>query len=241
LIAGRERPAAMESFFSRAFENLSAPEREAYHRTVFLQMESEEAEALRLEYYRSRLRHLGEGVRIGPGVRLLHPKNISLADGVSIGADCTLVAKSDRGISLGEGTRLMHRVYLDTENTEGYIETGERVYLGTGCCLHGHKGLEIGDDALLAQTITITPFSHCFEDPEQPIIKQGGHSRKITLGRDCYLGMNVSILWSADVGEGAVVGSGSVVVHSVPPYTVAVGNPARVIRRRGPQPESPQP
>lgn len=229
----------MDPFFSKAFENLSSEEREAYHRAVFLQMDTEEASRLRLEYYRGKLRHLGEGVSIGPGVRLLHPEHISLGDGVSIAADCTLVAKSERGISLGAGTRLMHRVYLDTENTTGYIETGPRVYLGTGCCLHGHCGLEIGEDALLAQRVTITPYSHRFEDRGQPIIKQGGHSRKIILGRDCYLGMNVSILWSADIGEGAVVGAGSVVVHPVPPFTVVAGSPARVIRKRGADAASP--
>ena len=44
--------------------------------------------------------------------------------------------------------------------------------------------------------------------------------------------MNVCVLYSADIGEGSVVGSGAVVVKTLPPYSVAVGNPARVIRSR---------
>jgi len=55
----------------------------------------------------------------------------------------------------------------------------------------------------------------------------------MNIGRDSYLGMCVCVLWSADIGEGLVIGSGSVVVKPVPPFSVAVGVPARVIRRRG--------
>ena len=60
----------------------------------------------------------------------------------------------------------------------------------------------------------------------------------MTIGRDCYLGMNVSVLWSADIGEGSVVGAGSVVVKPIPPYSVAVGVPAQVMKKREEQPIS---
>ena len=219
--------------FTEAFARLGPEEREAYHRTVFLQMETPAAAQAREQYYRGLLRAMGEHVRIGCGVRIINPQNMSLGNGVSIDDHCTLIARSERGLTLGDETRLKVGVYLDTEGKDGYIEVGKRVYIGTGCCLHGHRGLEIGDDTLLAQNITVTPYSHRFEDPLQPIIRQGGHSRRITIGRDCYLGMCVCVLWSADIGDGAVVGAGSVVVKSVPPYQVAVGVPARVIRRRG--------
>jgi len=97
---------------------------------------------------------------------------------------------------------------------KGYIKIGKRIYIGTGCCLHGHEGLEIGDDSLLAQNIT--PYSHKFEDPNKTIYSQGGYQRKVTIGRDCYIGMNVCVVYSADIGEGSVMGAGSVVVHTIP-------------------------
>ena len=85
----------------------------------------------------------------------------------------------------------------------------------------------------MAQNISLTPYSHIFEDPNTNIIEQGGHTRKVTIGRDCYIGMNVTILYSADIGDGSVVGSGAVVVKPLEPMSIAVGNPARVIRKRG--------
>lgn len=225
----------MDTFFTDAYRDLPAEEIERYHRTVFLNMDSPAAERLRNEYYRTVLRRMGDGVRIGRGVTIINPERISLGDNVVISNDCTLIARSERGITLGSGARLMHRVYLDTEGADGFIEIGERVYIGTACLLHGHKGLVIGADSLLAQNITITPYSHIFEDPDKPIIAQGGHTRMVTIGRDCYLGMSVTVLYSADIGDGAVIGSGAVVVKPVPPYSVAVGVPAKVIRSRGRQ------
>ena len=176
---------------------------------------------------------MGKNVKIGCGVKMLNPRYISLGDGVVIDDHCVLMARSEKGITLDEHATLKYGVYLDTENAEGYITIGKRAYIGTGCCLHAHKGLEIGDESLLAQNITITPYSHKFEDPLKTIISQGGFSRKVSIGRDCYLGMNVSVLWSADIGDGSVIGSGSVVVNPIPPYSIAVGVPAKVIRKRG--------
>ena len=98
----------------------------------------------------------------------------AFGNGVIIDDHCTLITRSERGLTLGDETRLKAGVYLDTEGKDGYIEVGKRVYIGTNCCLHGHRGLEIGDDTLVAQNITITPYSHRFEDPLQPIIRRRG-------------------------------------------------------------------
>jgi acetyltransferase-like isoleucine patch superfamily enzyme len=223
----------MAAFFTDAFNDLPPEELEAYHRAVFMQMDTPHAATLRQQYYAGLLRHMGRNVRIGCGVKIVNPQNISLADNVCIDDHCALIARSERGISLGDTVQLKYGVYLDTETTEGYIEVGRHAYIGTGCCLHGHKGLEIGEQTLLAQNITITPFSHKFDDPKVPIIEQGGHCRKVTIGRDCYLGKCVCVLYSADIGDGSVIGAGAVVVKPVPPFSVAVGVPARVTRRRG--------
>lgn len=220
-------------FFSEAFSKLTPDERETYHRAVFMNMDTQQAVELRREYYSNLLRHMGKNVRIGCGVKFVNPQFISLGDNVCIEDHCTLIARSERGITLGEAVILKYGVYLDTEGSSGYIEIAMRAYIGTGCCLYGHQGLEIGEDTLLAQNITITPFSHKFEDPLQPIIKQGGHTRKVVVGRDCYIGMGVCVLWSADIGDGSIIGSGSVVVKPIPPFSVAVGVPARIIRTRG--------
>lgn len=221
------------SFFTDIFNGLSAEEKESFYKTVILNDTAEYAAKARVDYYRTRFKSMGENVTIGAGVKIINPEFISVGDNVSIGDNCTLIARGEKGITLADGVRLQHRVYLDTERvTDGYINVGKGVYIGTGTTLFGHKGLEIGDDCLLAQNITLTPYSHIYDDPDNIIYSQGGHCEKVTIGNDCYLGMGVCVMYSGNIGEGSVIGAGSTVVKPIPPYSIAVGSPARVIKSR---------
>lgn len=222
----------LETFFTDAFENLT--EKEEFYKAVFMNMNGAEAARLRSEYYRSKFKSCGKNLNIGVGVRISHPECISVGDNVSICDDVTIVARGGTSeINIGNDVNIMQRVYLDTEHDDSVMNIGHDVYIGTGTTLFGHCGLDIGDNTLMAQNISLTPYSHIFEDPNNNIINQGGHTRKVTIGRDCYIGMNVTILYSADIGDGSVVGSGAVVVKPLEPMSVAVGNPARVLRKRG--------
>lgn len=208
-------------------------DKEAIYKSVIMNTDSEEAAEIRNKYYAAQFKSMGKNVRIGYGVKIVNPQYISIGDDVLIDDHVTLIARGPGGLSIGSHIHINDRVYLDTEREDGYINVHDHVYIGTGTTLFGHYGMEIGEHALLAQNITITPYSHIFEDPDDYIINQGGHSKKVTIGKDSYLGMNVCVLYSADIGDGSVIGSGSVVVKPIPPYSVAVGNPAKVIRKRG--------
>lgn len=220
----------MDNFFTNAFN--AATDKEQMYKAIIMNTDSDEAAEIRNKYYTTQLKSMGSNVKFGVGVKIVNPQYISIGDNVVISDHATIIARGPGGITIGSNVCINDRVYLDSEREDGYITVGDYVYIGTGTTLFGHFGLEIGEHSLLAQNITITPYSHKFEDPNDYIINQGGHSRKVTIGRDVYLGMNVCVLYSADVCDGSIVGSGSVVVKTVPPYSVAVGNPAKVIRER---------
>ena len=223
----------MDNFFENAFKNMDDASRESFYKTVFMNDDSEYAAKLRLEYYKTKFKSMGENVYIGKGVNIVNPEFISVGNNVEIKNDVTLIARGEGGITLSDGVRLQERVYLDTERVnDGYITIGKNVYIGTGTTLFGHMGLEIGDDCLLAQNISLTPYSHIFDDPDSIIYSQGGHCKKVTIGRDVYIGMRAAVMYSGDIGEGSVIGAGSVVVKPIPPYSVAVGCPAKVIKER---------
>ena len=222
----------MDNFFTEAFAG--AKDKEAMIKAIIMNTDSEEAAEIRNKYYASQFKSMGKNVKIGVGVKIVNPQYISIGSDVLIDDHATLIARGEGGITIGSHIHINDNAYLDTECKDGYINISNNVYIGTGTTLFWHSGMEIGDHCLLAQNITITPYSHSFEDPDEYIINQGGHTRKITIGRDSYLGMNVTVIYSADIGEGSVVGSGAVVVKPLPPYSVAVGNPARIIRSRKP-------
>ncbi len=223
----------MDKFFTNAFNNMDDESRESFYKTIFMNDDSEYAAKLRLEYYRTKFKSMGENVYIGKGVNIVNPQFITVGNNVEIKNDVTLIARGEGGITLSDNVRLQERVYLDTERvTDGYITIGKGCYIGTGTTLFGHKGLEIGNDCLLAQNITLTPYSHIFDDPNRIIYSQGGHCEKVTIGNDVYIGMRAAVMYSGNIGDGSVIGAGSTVVKPIPPYSVAVGSPAKVIKER---------
>ncbi len=113
--------------------------------------------------------------------------------------------------------------------TAARLEAG--VYVGPRC----HLGLvHLKRDCLLAAGVHVPSggATHRFDDPDAPIKDQGGERQLVTIGAGAWVGSNAVVL--ADVGDGAVVGAGSVVTKPIPAYSIAAGVPARVIRSRLP-------
>ncbi len=88
--------------------------------------------------------------------------------------------------------------------------------------------VEIEDDVFLTRGVVIvahftpTPFLRKY---------MGTELKKVRVGRGTYIGVSAIILPGVTIGEGCIIGAGSVVTKDVPPYSVAAGNPARVIRK----------
>jgi len=93
--------------------------------------------------------------------------------------------------------------------------------------------VRIGNGVRIASHCRIIGGNHRFDDPDRPIREQGIEPKPITIEDDVWIGSGVSIVAGVTVGHGCVIGAGSVVTRDIPPMSVAVGVPARVIRKRG--------
>ena len=114
-----------------------------------------------------------------------------------------------------------------TEFTHSQSEVGQRVYTGSHCVI----GLcNIGDDTMLADHVHILSgkCQHGTSDPTVRFQDQPQVFTRIQVGRNCWLGTNTVVM--ADIGDDCVIGAGSVVTRPVSDNSVAVGNPARIIR-----------
>lgn len=88
----------------------------------------------------------------------------------------------------------------------------------------------VGDSVLIASNVLVTDSDHIIE-PGIPVTRNPNFiTRPVVIEHDCWIGQNAVILKGVTVGHHSIVGANSVVTRDVPPYSVAVGNPARVVK-----------
>ena len=92
--------------------------------------------------------------------------------------------------------------------------------------------IRLGDNVRIASHCMLIAGNHNFSDISRPIARQGLTHKSITIEDDVWIGGRVNITAGVTVGRGSVIGAGAVVTRDIPPYSVAVGTPARVIKKR---------
>ena len=147
----------------------------------------------------------------------------------------------DRGVELyarrGLGRLILGRWLHIGANTairchEGTLSVGDKSVLGRDNSINCYLDVEIGAAALFADHVYVSDFDHRFDALDVPIKDQGIAKARVRIEPDVWIGTKVTIVRGVVVGEGSVVGANAVVTRDLPPYCVAVGAPARVIRDR---------
>lgn len=106
------------------------------------------------------------------------------------------------------------------------ITLGKRVFINSGCRFQDQGGITIGDDCLIGHNAVLATLNHDLA----PSRRADMHPAPIRLGRNVWLGSNVTILPGVSIGDESVVAAGAVVTKDIPARSVAVGSPARVVR-----------
>jgi acetyltransferase-like isoleucine patch superfamily enzyme len=134
-------------------------------------------------------------------------------------------------LEVGEHTLLEPHVWL-TAHGEARIRIGAGAFLNIGVMVASVGLVEIGDHCMFANGCFVTDGNHRFDDPDKPVPWQGFSSKGPTRIEDnVWCGTNVVITSGVTVGERSVIGANSVVTADVPPFSLAAGVPARVLRR----------
>lgn len=147
----------------------------------------------------------------------------------------------DRGVEVyarrGYGRLVLGRwIHLGVNTAlrchEGTLTVGDKSVLGRGVSINCYLDIEIGASTLFADDIYVSDFDHKFADLTTPIKDQGIAKSRVRIEPDVWIGTKVTVARGVVIGEGAVVGANAVVTHDLPPYSVSVGVPARVIKDR---------
>jgi acetyltransferase-like isoleucine patch superfamily enzyme len=114
------------------------------------------------------------------------------------------------------------------------VSIGDRTLIGRGSHIVGHFCVEIGDDIQTGPYVYITDQNHVYSDPDVPIGAQWPTESSVRIGSGSWLGTGVVVLPGARIGRNVAVGAGSVVTGVLPDHCVAVGSPAKVVKRYTP-------
>ncbi len=143
------------------------------------------------------------------GVLVFHPENVHLGPRVYVGHQTILKGYFKSTMVIGEGT-----------------------WIGQQCFFHSAGGLRIGRNVGIGPGVRILTSNHREAGRELPILHSPLDFAEVVIEDDADIGVSAVILPGVTIGRGAQIGAGAVVAESIPPYAVAAGVPARVLRFR---------
>lgn len=143
---------------------------------------------------------------------------------------------SSRGtkIIIGARTKVDAFAMIKCVGGTGDVVIGEDCVINPYCVMYSGNGIRIGRDCLIAPGVQLVPTNHEYARRDIPIRQQRFRPSRggIEIGDDVWIGANAVVLDGARVGNGAIIGAGSVVTGVIPPYEIWGGNPARKIKER---------
>lgn len=195
--------------------------------------------ALRKVFYPSLFRRCGKGVVFGRDLVVRNAHRITLGDNVILDDGCVLDGRGagPAGIEIGERVILGRGVSIQAKI--GPITIGADSDIGMGSVIHSQGGVEIGRAVVLGGGCKLsggvfqTARSAGEPGGEMATREQTRWTKGPIRIRDrCLIGFGSMFLDGVEIGEGSVIGAGSLMAKSVPPYSVAAGVPGRVLRAR---------
>lgn len=157
---------------------------------------------------KSVLKQMGNDVSIGSGVLFIHPETIEIGDGVFIGDQTIIQGRKDGKCIIGDKVWIGPQSYFDARD----LVIEDYVGWGPGAKVLGSK--------------------HTGDPVDMPIINTDLTIKPVRICKNSDIGVNAVIMPGVTVGDGSVIGAGAVVIKDVPPYSVAAGVPAKIIRKR---------
>ncbi len=145
---------------------------------------------------------------------------------------------NEQYIHIGSNTMIGEHVALSAGMMPGQhcvtnpvVKIGDRCLIGRGSGIVGHYSIDIGNDVWTGHHVYITDQNHAYLEVEVPISRQTQPERAVVIGEGSWIGYGSVILPGSMIGKHVAIGANSVVTGIIPDFCVAVGAPARVIKR----------
>ena len=127
------------------------------------------------------------------------------------------------------GEKAVIEDFCTINNGVGDVIIGDLATIGMSNVIIGP--VTIGKEVIIAQNVVISGLNHNYEDVSRSVLSQGVRTAPIIIEDDCWIGANVVITAGTTIGKHCVIAAGAVVTKNVPAFSIAAGNPARVIKK----------
>lgn len=189
---------------------------------------------LRMKLYPRLLGRVGRNVTFGQNVVLRHPHKIRIGNDVHIDDNCLLDAKGadNDGITIGNGVFVGRNTIVSCKN--GDIEIDDRANIGFNCEIFSGGRVRLGKNTLVAAYTYLVGGDHLHDRTDAPVLDQARVAQGIDVDDNVWLGAHVVVADGARIGCDAIIGAGAVVRGEIPPFQIAAGVPAQIVRDRRP-------
>lgn len=162
---------------------------------------------------------------------------VIMCNNIKIGSKSVVISpiKIKGNVLIGENTCINYKSWIEANGLTG--EKNVELIIGNGCTIgnfneiYSTKSIVIEDNVLTADRVYISDNLHGYENPDIPIINQPiKQIGTVRIGEGSWLGIGVCVI-GASIGKHCVIGANAVVTHDIPDYSVAVGIPAKVIKK----------
>jgi acetyltransferase-like isoleucine patch superfamily enzyme len=137
-------------------------------------------------------------------------------------------------IMIGDDCEVRHHAVLEVSGRyNGTIEIGNHSVVGVGNWLQGSGRIQIGNDVIIGPYVAIVSTNHSYKDASIPVAQQPLTTGEVIIEDDVWIGAHCTISQNVRIGAHSIIGANSFVNTDIPPFSVAVGSPAKVIRKRG--------
>lgn len=182
--------------------------------------------------------HTLKRVFVHPSAVIKCVSRFQFGDNLNVERGCYIDALSKNGLILGSNVSLGFNTFLIVSGAMSRIGNGITIGNNVGLGTHGYYGcgvgtLEIGDDCIFGNYVTIHPENHNYSDISVPIRLQGVNSTGgVIIGKGCWIGAKVTILDGTKIGNGCIIAAGAVVKGEFPDNVIIGGVPAKIIKHR---------
>lgn len=173
---------------------------------------------------------------IGRRVILKNKNAIELGNGVTLGNYVSLDGLSKEGLKIGNNVNIGSYTIIACSGSLKHLgkgmTIGDNSGIGDFSFFGAAGGIRIGKNVIMGQNVRFHSENHNFDRLDIPIKEQGVTNKGIIVGDDCWIGSGAVFLDGVKVGEGSVIGANTLVNKDIPPFSVAVGNPVKIVKNR---------